>query len=141
MRRLLEDYFAGVLVSFNSVRMDARDITPFHRAAWEACRAIPPGETRTYGWLAMAAGRPGAPRAAGQAMARCRMGPIVPCHRVVAADGRTPGYSPDPETAAFQRRMERLLAQAHGNWPADEGQSKVQRKRLAQTGETNGQPR
>lgn len=74
------------------VRLDLEGAPPFFRAAWEACRTIPRGETRSYGWLARAAGRPEAARAAGQAMARNRLAPLVPCHRVVAGDGRLGGY-------------------------------------------------
>jgi len=71
---------------------DLEGVSPFFRVAWQACRSIPMGETRSYAWLAEAAGRPGAARAAGQAMARNRMAPLVPCHRVVASDGRLGGY-------------------------------------------------
>ena len=48
------------------VPLDLEGAPPFFQAAWEACQAIPRGETRSYGWLALAAGRPGAARAAGQ---------------------------------------------------------------------------
>ena len=75
-----------------TVRLDMEGAPPFFRAAWEACRRIPRGETRSYGWLAEAAGRPGAARAAGQAMARNRFAPIVPCHRVVGGGGDLHGY-------------------------------------------------
>ena len=64
----------------------------FFRRAWEACLGIPAGETRSYAWLAAAAGRPGAARAAGQAMARNPLPLIVPCHRVVGQDGDLRGY-------------------------------------------------
>ena len=61
-------------------------------AAWDACRRIPPGETRSYAWLAQAAGRPLAARAAGQSMARNRLAMIIPCHRVIGSDGGLHGY-------------------------------------------------
>lgn len=62
--------------------------TPFQVAVWNACRSIPRGETRTYGWIAKQLGRsPMACRAVGQAMKRNPLPVIVPCHRVVAADG------------------------------------------------------
>lgn len=59
----------------------------FHRACWIAACRITPGTTMTYGDLARSAGRPAAARAAAQAMARNRLAPLVPCHRVVAANG------------------------------------------------------
>jgi len=60
---------------------------PFHRACWMAACSIAPGTTVTYAALATMAGRPAAVRAAAQAMARNRLAPLVPCHRVVAASG------------------------------------------------------
>ena len=59
--------------------------TPFQRACWRAALRIPRGQTRTYGWLAMQAGSPGAVRAAAQAMRRNPWPLAIPCHRVVGA--------------------------------------------------------
>jgi len=67
--------------------------TPFQRAVWEAARLIPRGEVRTYGWVAAKVGRPGAARAVGQAMARNPLPLVVPCHRVLRADGSMGGFS------------------------------------------------
>lgn len=64
----------------------------FYRAVWAACRRIPKGEVRSYGWLAREAGRPGAVRAAGGAMAANPFMLITPCHRVVPADLRIGQY-------------------------------------------------
>ncbi|MBI4337218.1 MAG: methylated-DNA--[protein]-cysteine S-methyltransferase [Chloroflexi bacterium] len=72
--------------------LDLEGRPPFFRAAWLACRGIPRGETRSYGWLAAAAGRPGAARAAGQAMARNPLPLIIPCHRVVGSSGGLHGF-------------------------------------------------
>jgi methylated-DNA-[protein]-cysteine S-methyltransferase len=80
-------YFAGEPVSFDDVRLDLSWATPFQRALAETLRRIPHGETVTYGELAALAGRPNAHRAAGTFCARNRFGLVVPCHRVVAADG------------------------------------------------------
>lgn len=80
---------------------------PFHRACWEACRRIPLGRTASYAELAAAAGRPGAARAAGQAMRLNPMPIVVPCHRVVASDGSLGGYSghrDDDSTALVRKR-------------------------------------
>lgn len=64
----------------------------FRRAVLQACAAIPAGEVRTYGELAADAGRPGAARAVGTAMATNPLPLVVPCHRVVRSDGRVGGY-------------------------------------------------
>ena len=85
-------YLAGEMVDFSRVQTDFSDAPEFMRAAWEACRSIPYGETRSYKWLAAMAGRPNASRAAGQAMARNRIPFLVPCHRVISSDGGIGGY-------------------------------------------------
>ncbi len=69
------------------------DLAPFQRRIYELARALAPGDTVTYGELAARAGSPGAARAVGQAMARNPFGIVVPCHRVVAAGGRSGGFS------------------------------------------------
>ena len=74
------------------VTLDWSGATSFFQRAWSACQTIPPGETRSYGWLAAQAGKPAAARAAGQAMARNRVPLVVPCHRVVGSDGRLVGF-------------------------------------------------
>ena len=62
--------------------------TPFQVSVWEALRAIPLGETVTYGELARRIGRPDAARAVGSAVGANRIGYQVPCHRVIRGDGR-----------------------------------------------------
>ena len=89
--RILQ-YIDGQLDSLEQIQLDLRNTTPFVAAAWVACRTIPLGETRTYGWLAAAAGSPLAARAAGQAMARNRFSLVIPCHRVVGSNGKLTGY-------------------------------------------------
>ena len=88
----LERYFEGDAQALDEVELDLADAPPFFGAAWEACRRIPPGETRSYAWLAAQAGNPLAVRAAGQSMARNRFPLIIPCHRVIASDGDLRGY-------------------------------------------------
>jgi methylated-DNA-[protein]-cysteine S-methyltransferase len=80
-------YFAGEPVSFDDVDLDFSWATPFQTGVADALRAIPYGETVTYGELAALAGHPNAQRAAGTFCARNRFPLFVPCHRVVAADG------------------------------------------------------
>lgn len=82
----------GDVEALGRIELDLEGAPPFHRAAWEACRGIPLGETRSYAWLAAAAGSPGAYRAAGQAMARNRVPLVVPCHRVIGSNGGLHGY-------------------------------------------------
>ena len=65
----------------------------FNERCWRVCRRIPAGRVATYGTLAEAMGNPGAARAVGRAMAMNPYAPDVPCHRVVASDGRLTGYS------------------------------------------------
>ena len=74
------------------VALDVQGVSAFTLSAWRACARIPSGETRSYGWLAAEAGRAGAARAAGQAMARNRFPPLVPCHRVIGSSGSLHGY-------------------------------------------------
>ena len=92
LHAMMQHYFVGERVDFDGVALDVDDAGPFLKAAWNATRSIPWGETRSYQWVAAQAGRPRAPRAAGQAMARNRVPIIVPCHRVIASDGTLGGY-------------------------------------------------
>jgi methylated-DNA-[protein]-cysteine S-methyltransferase len=77
---------AGIKKKFNQY-------TPFERAVWTACASIPKGQFRTYGWIAKRIGRPKASRAVGAALGRNPFAPVIPCHRVVRADGGMGGYS------------------------------------------------
>ncbi|MHC4993153.1 MAG: methylated-DNA--[protein]-cysteine S-methyltransferase [Planctomycetota bacterium] len=106
-------YFRGENVVFDDVP------TPrgpeFFGRCWDACRSIPRGETRTYGELATLAGKdPGAARAAGQAMRRNPLPVIVPCHRVVANDGRLYGYSGSRDPDGPQLAVKRCLLELEG---------------------------
>jgi methylated-DNA-[protein]-cysteine S-methyltransferase len=68
-------------------------VTPFARRVYEIVSKIPRGETRTYGEVAKAAGRPGAARAVGTIMSKNRDTKRVPCHRVIRADGMVGEYA------------------------------------------------
>ena len=91
-RKCLERYFGGENGALDGIPLDLTNAPPFFGAAWEACRSIPPGETRSYAWLAAEAGRPNAARAAGQAMARNPLALVIPCHRVIGSSGDLHGY-------------------------------------------------
>ena len=67
--------------------------TAFQEAVWQALKDIPPGETRSYAEIAMAAGSPGAVRAAGTACGSNHVPVIIPCHRVLRSDGSLGGYA------------------------------------------------
>ena len=83
-------YFAGELTEFDvDLRLEG---TPFQQEVWAALREIPYGETWSYGQLADHIGKPGAARAVGLANGRNPVGIIVPCHRVIGADGSLTGY-------------------------------------------------
>jgi methylated-DNA-[protein]-cysteine S-methyltransferase len=90
----LDAYFRGVLRTFD-VPLDLRRVATFDAAACRAAMEIPYGETASYGEVAAMAGSPRAARAVGRAMARCPLFPIVPCHRVIHADGSIRGWGPD----------------------------------------------
>jgi methylated-DNA-[protein]-cysteine S-methyltransferase len=83
-------FFAGERDGFLDVEIDLDEATPFQRAVAEVLRRIPYGEVVTYGELAALAGHPGAHRAVGSFCAHNRFAIVVPCHRVVAADGIGP---------------------------------------------------
>jgi len=79
-------------------------LPPFRRQVLRAVAAIPYGETRTYGQIAAAIGRPGAARAVGQAVAANPMPLVIPCHRVVGAKGKLHGFS-GPGGAVTKARL------------------------------------
>jgi methylated-DNA-[protein]-cysteine S-methyltransferase len=89
--RELAGFFAGERHRFE-VPIDAAG-TPFQRSVWLALQRIPCGERHRYGELAAELGRPAAARAVGAAVGRNPVSVIVPCHRVVGADGSLTGYA------------------------------------------------
>ena len=89
--RELSEYFAGSRERFE-VPLAPRG-TPFQQAVWDALRAMPFGTTCSYGDLARQIGRPRAVRAVGAANGANPLSVIVPCHRVIGADGKLTGYA------------------------------------------------
>lgn len=100
---LLRHYFAGETVQF-ALPIDDRHWSAFGRAVYQAVMAIPYGEVRSYGAIAMSCGCPGAARAVGRLMAANRLPIIIPCHRVVAANGALTGYSA-PGGVSFKEEL------------------------------------
>ncbi len=95
---------AGSPADLHDLPLDERGIDAFRRAVYAATREIPPGTTRSYGEIARAVGRPGDAREVGAALRRNPYPILVPCHRVVAADGALTGFSA-PGGLATKRRM------------------------------------
>jgi methylated-DNA-[protein]-cysteine S-methyltransferase len=91
-RQALADYFRGVPTDFASLTLDPRG-TPFQLRVWQELRLIPWGQTISYKKLAQRVGSPKGFRAVGQANAVNPIPLIIPCHRVINADGGLGGYS------------------------------------------------
>jgi methylated-DNA-[protein]-cysteine S-methyltransferase len=89
--RELGEYFAGDRTAFDLALRPAG--SAFERAVWELLEQIPYGETRSYGQLARRLGDPGLAQAIGAANGRNPLAIVVPCHRVVGADGSLVGYA------------------------------------------------
>ncbi len=89
----LRRYFDGQLDALDDVPVRFDRGTPFQQEVWEALRGIPVGETISYAELARRVGRPTGFRAVGSANGRNPIAVVVPCHRVIAADGSLGGYS------------------------------------------------
>lgn len=92
IRAAVEAWFGGDLTALDGLTVRTGG-TDFQRTVWRALRAIPAGETRSYGQLAAAIGSPKAVRAAGLANGQNPVAVIVPCHRVIGADGSLTGYA------------------------------------------------
>lgn len=101
---IIRQYFAGDRVDWQAVPV-LLDGSELQLRVWEATRSIPWGQTMTYGEVALAAGYPRAARAAGSALAATASGLLVPCHRVVAANGLG-GYGSRPERKLALLRLE-----------------------------------
>ena len=89
--RQLTAYFRGELRTFN-LPLGVGG-TPFQSEVWQTLQSIPYGQTRSYAWLAARLGRPNATRAVGTANGRNPLAVVVPCHRVIGADGGLRGYA------------------------------------------------
>lgn len=100
----LEEYFAGERTAFE-LPLAPRG-TPFQLACWAALHTIGYGQTRSYGEVATALGQPGAARAVGLANNRNPISIIVPCHRVIGADGSLTGYGGGIEAKRYLLDLE-----------------------------------
>lgn len=110
-KRQLAAYFAGELTTFD-LPLDAGG-TAWQRQVWEGLQQIPYGQTRSYGQLSASLGRPTASRAVGAANGANRLPVVVPCHRVLAADGSLHGFAGGLEAKRWLLDHERrVLARA-----------------------------
>ncbi|MGM9480042.1 methylated-DNA--[protein]-cysteine S-methyltransferase [Roseateles sp. NT4] len=110
---------AGEARDLGDIVLDERGIPEFRRQVHALTRAIPPGQTRTYGEIANALGQPGAARAVGRAEGDNPFPPIVPCHRVMGAGGEPTGFSA-PGGVETKRRMLLIEARAVGQLAGDQ---------------------
>jgi methylated-DNA-[protein]-cysteine S-methyltransferase len=110
----INDLLAGGRDDLVDVELDFSLVSPFNRRVYEIARAIPPGETSTYGQIAKAMNEPGAARAIGKALGENPWPIIVPCHRVLGADGKSGGFSAPGgvETKARMLTIERAKTSA-----------------------------
>ena len=106
-KQQLEAYFAGKLRQFDlPLQLEG---TPFQLKVWEQLQQIPYGQVISYGQLACRIGQPGASRAVGGANRRNPIPIIIPCHRVIAANGTLGGYSGNCDgSAAIKRALLKL---------------------------------
>ncbi|WP_290737044.1 methylated-DNA--[protein]-cysteine S-methyltransferase [Amaricoccus sp.] len=109
-------HVAGAPAEFGGVLLDEAGVEPFERRVYAALRRVPRGVTTTYGALAEAVGAPGAAREVGVAMGRNPWPIVVPCHRVLAAEGRLGGFSA-PGGAETKRRLLALEGVHPGGTP------------------------
>ncbi len=87
------------------IELDLDDIGTFERSVYEVTRAIPPGETLTYGEVARRIGEPGAARAVGRALGANPLPIVIPCHRVLGAGGQLVGFSANGGTETKRRML------------------------------------
>lgn len=111
----LDRYFDGDLDVLEDLPVDLSDSPPFRRKVLETLRRLGPGELTSYGKLAAEAGRMGANRAVGQAVGHNPVAVIIPCHRVIAADGTLGGFGMDLDCKRWLLAHEGVPALA-GGW-------------------------
>ena len=104
VRNFLQGYFNGQALDFPSP-LDYLEASPFNRAVWDVCRNIPIGETRSYSWLALNVMKPGAARAAGQAIANNPLPILIPCHRVISKSGALGGFCKGEHNLALKQKL------------------------------------
>jgi methylated-DNA-[protein]-cysteine S-methyltransferase len=120
VQRAIEGVMAllrGERCELETVTLDMDGVPPFHRRVYEAARTIPPGTTVSYGEIAARMGAPGAARDVGQALGQNPFAIIVPCHRVLAANGKVGGFSARGGVRTKLRLISSERAGGHGALP------------------------
>jgi methylated-DNA-[protein]-cysteine S-methyltransferase len=122
---------SGTATDLSTVPLDMERVPAFDRRVYEVARTIPAGKTLTYGDVAARLGEPGAAREVGRALGRNPFAVIVPCHRVIAAGGKTGGFSATGGVTTKLRLLEIERARL-GNAPTlfdqDEAFTRLQRR-------------
>lgn len=103
---LLQRYFNGERVDFNHIPVDLKGLTPFRQKVLKAIRTLGHGEISTYCHVAAMCDSPRAARAVGGALAANPVPVIIPCHRVIASDGRLTGFSAPGGTGSKKKLLE-----------------------------------
>jgi methylated-DNA-[protein]-cysteine S-methyltransferase len=111
LSQAIRGYFAGELTAIDRLPVQTAGTT-FQRKVWQALRTIPCGTTLSYGELAQRIGRPAASRAVGLANGSNPIGVVVPCHRVIGADGSLTGYGGGIERKRWLLAHERMILNA-----------------------------
>ena len=111
----------GEPCALDTVTLDMDGVPPFHRRVYEVARTIPPGTTVSYGEVAARLGEPGAARDVGQALGQNPFAIIVPCHRVLAANGKVGGFSARGGVRTKLRLISSERAGGHGALPLFRG--------------------
>jgi methylated-DNA-[protein]-cysteine S-methyltransferase len=120
VRRAMDGVIAllrGEPSELDAVTLDLDGVPPFHRRVYEVARTIPPGTTLSYGEIAARMGEPGAARDVGQALGQNPFAIIVPCHRVLAANGKVGGFSARGGVRTKLRLISSERAGGHGALP------------------------
>ena len=117
LAKAVERYFDGWRTEFDDFRIDVSSGTAFQQRVWALTRRIPYGQVRSYRWIGMEMGRPRDLRAIGSAVAGNPIPLIVPCHRVVHADGRLGGFSAQGGVDLKARMLEIERVRLFGEGP------------------------
>ena len=129
VQRAIDDItalIAGEERDLSCIALDMTGVPDFPRRVYEAARAIPPGSTATYGDIAKkVGGGPGAARAVGHALGRNPFAIVVPCHRVVAANGKLGGFSANGGVATKVRLLSIETAMSHDRGTLFEGDGEL----------------
>ncbi len=104
----VQKHLAGKVQDFSAVPVHIEDVTPFMQSVYHAAQQIPAGKVLTYAELAVQIGKPGAVRAVGTALGKNRIPLIIPCHRIIAANGKAGGFS---STGGVQAKLALLACE------------------------------